>query len=105
MTKRHPIHDWEFNDPIEDGFVEWFNEPYGEYSYRCEWFWGDCETKDEKTLKKAMYMWIHAAFCAGAEYGIMKTKDNTIEKIYDKIEEHLEETDELLKQVDEYLEK
>ncbi len=104
MTK-HPANDWNFDDTIEEGFQEWFNENYGEYSYRSEWFWGDCETKDEKTLKNAMYVWIHAAFCAGAEYGIMKTKDNTIEKTYDEINQHIKETKELIEKIDEYLEK
>lgn len=102
---KHPANDWNFDDTIEEGFQEWFNENYGEYSYRSEWFWGDCETKDEKTLKNAMYVWIHAAFCAGAEYGIMKTKDNTIEKNYEEINQRIKETKELIEKIDEYLEK
>ena len=56
-------------DP-EIGFNAWFNDDsYGSYSYRCEWFFGDCEVGDVNTRKDLLYKWIHAAYCAGYEEG------------------------------------
>lgn len=65
--KNHPANDWDFAIDIEEGFVEWFNGDYGEFSIRSEWFFGDCEVKDEKTRKDLLYKWIHAAYCSGYE--------------------------------------
>ena len=57
-------------DP-EIAFNAWFNDDvYGLYSWRCEWFFGDCEVEDEKTRKDLMYKWIHAAYCAGYDQGV-----------------------------------
>jgi hypothetical protein len=68
MTKpRHPANNWKWSDAAENGFVEWFNDIYGPYSLRSEWFFGDCEIADEKTLKEAMYKWLHVAYVAGYE--------------------------------------
>ena len=50
-------------------FQEWFNDFYGDFSFRSEHFFGDCEVEDEKTLKDLMYKWIHAAFVTGFEIG------------------------------------
>jgi hypothetical protein len=66
MTK-HPTNDWKFVDDIEESFVEWFNADYGPYTWRCEYFFGDCKVEDEKTRKDLMYKWVHAAFQAGYE--------------------------------------
>ncbi len=73
---KHPINDWEFVDDIEEGFVEWFNGDYGEFSMRSEWFFGDCEVGDVKTRKDLLYKWIHAAYNAGYE-----------RRLYSKVEE------------------
>ena len=54
-----------FMTGAELGFTTWFNEIYGVYSHRCEWFFGDCEVEDVKTRKDLLYKWIHAAYCAG----------------------------------------
>lgn len=62
---KHPTNDWEFDDDAEDAFVEWFNGFYSPYTFRSEWFFGDCEVKDEKTLKDLMYGWLHSAFVSG----------------------------------------
>ena len=70
MNKKHPTTDWEWSDDAESGFVEWFNDLYGVYSHRCEWFYGDCEVEDEKTRKDLMYKWIHAAYVSGYERGL-----------------------------------
>ena len=56
-----------FMTGAEVGFTTWFNEIYGVYSHRCEWFFGDCEVEDVKTRKDLLYKWIHAAYCAGYE--------------------------------------
>ena len=68
MTK-HPMHDWEWDDYAEDAFVEWFNGDYGSFSYRNEYFFGDCEVKDENTLKDLMYKWLHSAYVNGYNMG------------------------------------
>jgi hypothetical protein len=68
MTK-HPMHDWEWDDYAEEGFVEWFNGDYGSFSYRNEYFYGDCEVKDENTLKDLMYKWLHSAYISGYNMG------------------------------------
>ena len=69
MTEHHPANDWAWNDEAETGFVEWFNDFYGSYSLRSEWFYGDCRIGDEKTREEAMHAWLHAAFVAGHELG------------------------------------
>jgi len=61
--------DWKFSDDAEIEFQEWFNDFYGDFSFRSEHFFGDCEVKDEKALKDLMYKWIHAAFVTGFEQG------------------------------------
>ena len=65
----HPANDCKWVDNIEEGFVDWFNGNYCEFSFRSEWFYGDCEVEDEKTRKDLLYKWIHAAFVAGYEKG------------------------------------
>ena len=56
-------------DP-EIAFNAWFNDDsYGPYSYRCEWFFGDCEVEDVNTRKDLLYKWIRAAYNAGYEEG------------------------------------
>jgi hypothetical protein len=67
-TPRHPTNDWNWSDNAEEEFAEWFHELFN-FSFRSEWFYTDCETKDEKTLKEAMYKWVHAAYVAGYESG------------------------------------
>lgn len=39
MTE-HPANDWTWEDTAEIKFQEWFNDLYGVYSHRCEWFYG-----------------------------------------------------------------
>jgi hypothetical protein len=69
MTKQHPANDWEWDDYAEESFQEWFNDFYGNYSLRSEWFYGDCEVKDENTLKDMMYKWLHSAYLNGYNMG------------------------------------
>ena len=52
----------EWDEVAEIKFQEWFNELYGVYSHRCEWFYGDCEVEDEKTRKDLMIKWLHSAY-------------------------------------------
>ena len=68
MTK-HPTTDWEWEDTAEIKFQEWFNELYGTYSHRCEWFFGDAEVEDVNTRKDLMYKWIHSSFLSGYNTG------------------------------------
>lgn len=68
-ASQHPANDWEWNDATEEGFVEWFNDFYGRFSFRCEHFYGDCKVEDEKTREDLMYKWLHAAFVTGHELG------------------------------------
>ena len=65
----HPMHDWEWDDHAEEQFSYWFNDLYGDYSLRSEWFYGDCEVKDENTLKDLMYKWLHSAYLNGYNMG------------------------------------
>jgi hypothetical protein len=66
--KKHPTNNFEFNEDAEMGFNQWFYEDlYGPYSWRAEWFMGDVETEDLKQRKDAMVKWVHSAFCAGYE--------------------------------------
>jgi hypothetical protein len=68
-NKQHPTKDWEWDDYAEDAFVEWFNGDYGYFSLRSEYFFGDCEVKDENTLKDLMYKWLHSAYLNGYNMG------------------------------------
>ena len=54
---------------LEVGFEEWFNGNYGKFSCRSEWFYGDCEVKDEKIRKDLVYNWVRSAYMSGYEMG------------------------------------
>ena len=58
-----------FEENAEVGFLEWFNGNYGKFSCRSEWFYGDCEVKDEKIRKDLVYNWVRAAYVSGYELG------------------------------------
>ena len=62
----------EWDEVAEVKFQEWFNEIYGVYSCRCEWFYGDCEVEDEKTRKDLMIKWLHSAYLSGYNVGRCK---------------------------------
>jgi hypothetical protein len=36
---------------------------------RSEWFYGDCEVKDEKIRKDLVYNWVRSAYLSGYEMG------------------------------------
>ena len=59
----------EMEENAEVGFEEWFTGNYGNFSCRSEWFYGDCEVKDEKIRKDLVYNWVRAAFLSGYELG------------------------------------
>ena len=61
------------DENAEVGFEEWFNGNYGKFSCRSEWFYGDCEVKDEKIRKDLVYNWVRSAYVSGYELG--KTSD------------------------------
>jgi hypothetical protein len=57
------------NENAEVGFEEWFTGNYGKFSCRSEWFYGDCEVKDEKIRKDLVYNWVRSAYVSGYEHG------------------------------------
>ena len=57
------------NENAEVGFDKWFNGNYGKFSCRSEWFYGDCEVKDEKIRKDLVYNWVRSAYMSGYELG------------------------------------
>jgi hypothetical protein len=64
MTHPEPF---EFDDDTEEAFVAWFHGAMSEFTWRSEWFAGDCEVADAKTRYGLMVNWLHAAFVAGRE--------------------------------------
>ena len=65
MTKQYPINDWEFVDEIETFFNEWFYSNHTDYSFKNEYFYGDCAVEDPKTREDLMRKWIYASFYEG----------------------------------------
>ena len=59
----------EMEEKSEVGFEKWFNGNYGKFSCRSEWFYGDCEVKDEKIRKDLVYNWVRSAYMSGYELG------------------------------------
>ena len=57
------------DENAEVGFEEWFTGNYGKFSSRSEWFYGDCEVKDEKIRKDLVYNWVRSAYMSGYELG------------------------------------
>ena len=53
----------------EVAFDKWFTGNYGNFSCRSEWFYGDCEVKDEKIRKDLVYNWVRSAYMSGYEMG------------------------------------
>ena len=59
----------EMEEKSEVAFVEWFTGNYGKFSCRSEWFYGDCEVKNEKMRKDLLYNWVRSAYMSGYELG------------------------------------
>ena len=57
------------DENAEVGFEKWFTGNYGKFSCRSEWFYGDCEVKDEKIRKDLVYNWVRSAYMSGYELG------------------------------------
>ena len=65
-----PVYFHGFKDEnAEVGFDKWFNGNYGKFSCRSEWFYGDCEVKNEKMRKDLLYNWVRSAYMSGYEMG------------------------------------
>jgi hypothetical protein len=62
-----PKSDWVFSEDAEVEFNSWFNDTYGKFSTRSEYFYGDVSVEDLKTREDLMYKWAHAAFVSGFE--------------------------------------
>jgi len=77
---KHPTNDWDFDDTIEDAFQEWFNDLYGGFAFRSEYFFGDAEVEDVKTRQDLMYKWLHSAFVMGYTRGRMEGLESGIEQ-------------------------
>jgi hypothetical protein len=70
MTKKqYPINDWEFVDEIETFFNEWFYSNHTDYSFKNEYFYGDCAVEDPKTREDLMRKWVYAGFYSGFMMG------------------------------------
>ena len=69
-----PQDDWEH---INEEFADWFQGQYGPYSTRLEYFFGDCEVKDETLRKDLILKWVKSAFEVGYKKG---NYDNRIPK-------------------------
>jgi hypothetical protein len=65
----HPTSEWEWEDTAEVAFQEWFNGEYGNFTFRCEWFYGDCAVEDLKTREDLLRKWLHSAFLTGYNTG------------------------------------
>jgi len=68
MTK-HPAK--EYNSPEEDaelGFNKWFYEDfYGPFSFRYEYFLDDINIQDENQRKQILISWLNSAYISGWE--------------------------------------
>jgi hypothetical protein len=68
MTK-HPAN--EYNSPEEDaelGFNKWFYQDfYGRFSFRYEYFMDDINIQDENQRKQILIKWLNSAFLSGYE--------------------------------------
>ena len=70
MTKKqYQINDLEFVDEIETFFNEWFYSNHTDYSFKNEYFYGDCAVEDPKTREDLMRKWIYASFYSGYNIG------------------------------------
>ena len=73
MTK-HPAN--EYLSPEEDAelkFNDWFyNDLYGRFTFRFEYFEDDIKIEDENQRKKILIGWLESAFLSGWEYAKMK---------------------------------
>jgi len=69
MTKQYPIQDWEFVEDIENAFNEWFYGNHTDYSFKNEYFYGDCAVEDPKTREDLMRKWVYASFYSGFMMG------------------------------------
>ena len=68
MTK-HPAN--EYNSPEEDaelGFNKWFYQDfYGPFSFRYEYFLDDINIQDENQRKQILISWLNSAYISGWE--------------------------------------
>ena len=69
MTKQYQIEDWKFVDEIETFFNEWFYSNHTDYSFKNEYFYGDCAVEDPKTREDLMRKWLYASFYSGYNIG------------------------------------
>ena len=80
MTK-HPAN--EYLSPEEDAelqFNKWFYEDfYGRFTYRFEYFDDDIKIEDENQRKQILIGWLESAFISGWEYAKMKEKQEPTE--------------------------
>lgn len=66
LRSEHPSEDFHLPVNYKEAFEDWFNGPYGSYSLRSEWFYGDCDIEDKNVRKEQLCAWLQAAFVSGA---------------------------------------
>ena len=59
---------------MQNEFDEWFYGFYGQFSFRIEYFYGDCEIENIETRKQLLLSWIKSAFEVGYESGTKNSK-------------------------------
>ena len=79
MTK-HPTN--QYINPQEDAelcFNKWFYEDfYGRFTYRYEYFDDDIKIEDENQRKQILINWVESAFLCGYEYALYKQLEEEV---------------------------
>lgn len=57
-------------------FLKWFTDFQTEFTFRCEWFYGDIEIADVETRTRLLKEWISQAFIDG--YTLGRDTDGTL---------------------------
>ena len=61
---------WDYEKQINEEFDEWFNDFYGPFSFRIEYFYGDVEVEDVETRRELLRKWITSSFHEGYVRGM-----------------------------------
>jgi len=63
-------------EQINKEFEEWFNDFYGLFSFRAEYFYEDVEVENVETRRDLMYKWVHSAFSYAYQKGFEVEKNS-----------------------------
>jgi hypothetical protein len=61
---------WDYEKQINEEFDEWFNDFYGPFSFRIEYFYEDLEVEDVETRRELLRKWMIASFHEGYVRGM-----------------------------------